>query len=78
MFPFAYHVVVCSELTDWKEEKRHGVTLAPTFKDAMDNIEKYYGEDLVNVFVGAINDEQTIIELPETFVCYLEEDAYEC
>ena len=59
MFPFAYHATICSEFTEWKNEERHGVTLAPSFKDAMDNIEDYYGEELVNVFVGAINAQKT-------------------
>ncbi len=76
MFPFAYHATICSEFTKWENEERHGVTLALSFKDAMDNIEDYYGEELVNVFVGVINDKQTVIELPECIVRGLEEEAY--
>ena len=76
MYPFAYHATICSEFTDWKDEKRTGITFAPTFHDAVVHIEDYYGEELVFLTIGAISDEQSVLELPEEVVSGLESEAY--
>ena len=55
---------------------RAGVTFGQTFHDAVAHIEDYYGEELVFLTVGAINDEQSVLELPEEVVSKLESEAY--
>lgn len=76
MYPFAYHVTICNEFTDWKNEERAGVTFAPTFCEAVAHIEGHYGNEIVFLTVGAINDEQSVLELPEEVVSELESEAY--
>lgn len=76
MYPFAYHATICSEFTDWKNEERAGVTFGSTFHDAVAHIEDYYGEELMFLTIGAINEEQSVLELPEEVVSELESEAY--
>lgn len=76
MYPFAYHATICSEFTDWKNKEHAGITFGQTFHDAVAHIEEYYGEELVVLTVGAINDEQSVLELPEEVVSKLESEAY--
>ena len=64
MYPHTYTVTVWNEL-DSVEEKKYGVTFAPTYLNAMAKISNYYGDDdIIDVFITAL-EKSDVIELNE-------------
>ena len=63
MYPFVYKVTCVSEFNNYKAEKRQGVTFGATFKEAMERVESYYGDELVDCWLYPFDDAQSIIEL---------------
>lgn len=49
---FEYIVMVWSYDAE-SELKYHGIVVADSYGDAMNKLEQYYGEDLVDVHIGA-------------------------
>lgn len=64
MSPFEYEVHIYNEYSDVenKEEIIHGITFGCTYAEAMENIESYYGGDIIDIKIYA-NEEQTVYEL---------------
>lgn len=75
MFPFSYHVVLCSECTDFKREAYQGVTFGHNMAEAMAHVESYYGKEIENCSIVYLNDEQEVLELDWNVVNSLEGDV---
>lgn len=73
MFPFSYHVVLCSEYTDFKREERQGVTFGHNMAEAMAHIESYYGNEIESCGINYLDGEQEVLELKEEVVADLED-----
>lgn len=48
LFPVEYEIKVYDEI-EGKEETLHGVTFSDSFHGAMENIEEYFGDELIEV-----------------------------
>lgn len=75
MFPFSYHVILCSEHTDFKSEEHQGVTFGHNMAEAMAHIESYYGHEIESCTINYINDEQEVLELDLNVIDELERGA---
>lgn len=75
MFPFSYHVILCSEHTDFKSEGHQGVTFGHNMAEAMAHIESYYGHEIESCAINYINDEQEVLELDLDVINELERGA---
>lgn len=75
MFPFSYHVILCSEYTDFKNEEHQGVTFGHNMAEAMARIESYYGREIESCTINYINDEQEVLELDLNVIDELERGA---
>lgn len=63
MGPFEYTVVICSEFKDYKEETIKGITFAGSYTEAMEQIEDYYGNEIVEITRLFACEECSIYEL---------------
>lgn len=64
MYPIEYEVQIYDEFSE-KENKYeiiHGVTFGNTYTEAMENIESYYGDDIINVKLY-MNEEHSVYEI---------------
>ena len=75
MYPFSYHVILCGEYTDFKNEELHGVTFGHNMAEAMAHVESYYGNQVVKCEICSIGDEAEVIELDLNAVDELEREA---
>ena len=64
MFPAIYHVCFWDEV-DMKEKKVSGVTFGHNYVEAVQHIEDYYGDTIINFSVMFVCDEQTILEISD-------------
>lgn len=64
MYPFEYEVQVYDEFSEKvnKYEVIHGITFANTYAEAMENIESYYGDTIIDIKLY-MNEEQSVYEL---------------
>lgn len=64
MYPVEYEVTIYDEYSkkENKKEVIHGIAFGESYAEAMENIEKYYGEEIVDVKLY-MNEEQTVYEL---------------
>ena len=72
MYPFSYHVVLCSEYTDFKREEHQGVTFGHNMAEAMAHIESYYGHEIESCGINYLDGEQEVLELKKEVVADLE------
>lgn len=64
MYPFEYEVTIYDSL-DREITKRHGVTIAKSYKKAVEFIEKYYEEELIDITITSL-EESSIYEFELT------------
>ena len=69
MFPFTYTVRCADGIGSYTAQ---GVTFGQTFSDAMDHVEAYYGDDILDCKLMVLDDAQSVIELSEQEVKRLE------
>ena len=62
--PFEYEVTVWYS-GDRKAEKRQGVTFADSYSEAVENVEDFYGEDMIDVKLFAL-EENKVYEFNST------------
>ena len=64
MYPVEYEVQVYDEFSEKvnKYEIIHGITFASTYAEAMENIESYYGNTIVDIKLY-MNEERSVYEL---------------
>lgn len=60
MYPVEYEVMVWND-DEGKSEILHGITFGESYTDAMSNIEKYYGNEIIDIRLF-MNEENTIYE----------------
>lgn len=65
MYPVEFTVKIWDDLNK-KEEICHGITFADNYTKAMKKIEKYYGDDIMEVLYIALLEEESIYEIEET------------
>lgn len=66
MYPVEYTVEVWDD-TKRKKDKVHGVTLAESYMEAIENIEWYYGDTICNIFVEMLEENKVYeFEINET------------
>ncbi len=68
MYPVEYKVAIWDDDVE-KVEKRHGVTFAENYAEAMANIEQYYGDTIIDVKLF-MNEECTVYEFEATQIDY--------
>lgn len=65
MFFIEYEVTIIDENDNYNEKKCHGVTVADTYAEAVENIEKYYDNiEFINMLF--MNEESTVYEFEGT------------
>lgn len=63
MSPFEYEVNIYDDFSEnGGFEIVHGITFGYTYAEAMENIEKYYGNNIIDVKLF-MNEEQSVYEL---------------
>ena len=75
MYPFSYHVVLCSEYTDFEREEHQGVTFGHNMAEAMVHIESYYGHEIESCAINYLDGEQEVLELDLDTIDELERGA---
>lgn len=63
MYPFTYRVRYCSEFENYETKRAQGVTFGMTFTEAMEHVEAYYGDEMIDCILTPIDDQQSVIEL---------------
>ncbi len=63
MGPFEYKVTVYND-NKHCNEKYKGITFATDYTDAMDNIESYYGETIIDIKIYGL-EESSVYEINE-------------
>lgn len=61
IYPFIFWVTIPTLNDDGKLEERTGCTFAESYAEAMNNIEEFYGDDLVSVKLEPL-EESLILE----------------
>lgn len=61
IYPFIFWVTIPTLNDDGQLEERSGCTFAESFAEAMNNIENFYGEDLVSIKLDQL-EENFILE----------------
>lgn len=61
MYPVEYSAIVYDEM-NYHTEQVYGITFANTYTEAMENIESYYGESIVDIRLF-MNEENSVYEL---------------
>lgn len=64
MYPVEYEAMVWNEDED-KSEILHGITFGESYTNAMSNIEKYYGDEIISIKMF-MNEENFIYEFEKT------------
>lgn len=60
MYPVEYEAMIWNDV-EGKRETVHGITFGESYTDAMSNIEKYYGDEIIDIKMF-MNEENTIYE----------------
>lgn len=68
MYPVEYEIKIYDEI-DEKKEIIHGITFAENFTEAMSNIEKEYGETIIDIKLFMDNGESSVYELDASHPC---------
>ena len=63
MYPIEYEAIIWND-DSRKYDKIHGITFGENYTQAMQNIEKYYGTDIVSIKLF-MNEENSIYELED-------------
>lgn len=74
MYPAVYHVHLYDEV-DHTERDVCGVTFAHNFTQAVQNIEDYYGNEVISLSIMFVNEEQSVIEISAEEASRLELEA---
>ena len=61
MFPAKYSALIWNDL-DGVTERVTGITFGKNYTDAMDNIEAYYGKEIIEVSIE-LQEEATVYEI---------------
>ena len=67
MYPVLYKAHVVNPLDNYKINIVYGVTLADSFKDAMEKIESYYGDEIVQISLF-MEDESSVYEFENDYI----------
>lgn len=75
MYPFTYKVRYYGESNSYEVHRAQGITFGQTFVEAMEHVEAYYGDEMIDCILTPIDDEQSIIELSAREVDELERNV---
>ena len=71
MFPFVAHITYFDSY-DEKNHVEHVLIYGTDFSNAMETIERYYGNDMVRADLTCVGDECTLFTVDESTANYLE------
>ena len=75
MYPFTYKVRYCGDFDNYEVHRAQGVTFDMTFVEAMEHVEAYYGNEMIDCILTPIDEEQSVIELSAREVDELERNV---
>ena len=75
MYPFTYKVRYCGDFDNYEVHRAQGVTFGLTFVEAMEHVEAYYGNEMIDCILTPIDEEQSVIELSAREVDELERNV---
>lgn len=71
MFFVEYEVTIIDEDDNYNEKKCHGITVGESYAEAVENIEKHYGNSIECIDMLFMNEESNVYDFEDTREEYL-------